>query len=45
VNLPITFDLDPNLGPLQWSPFNPAHPPAPPSYGGTALDATSRRET
>jgi Tol biopolymer transport system component len=38
INLPIIFDLSANLGPLQWSPFNPAIPAAPPSVGGTALD-------
>src|SRR5262249_5453015 len=40
VNLPIVYDIATTLGPLQWSPSNPARPPAPPSYDGTALDAT-----
>ncbi|HKG24223.1 MAG TPA: hypothetical protein VKB09_01175 [Thermomicrobiales bacterium] len=39
VALPIAFDLDDNLGPLQWSPVNPARQTSSPSYGGTALDA------
>jgi Tol biopolymer transport system component len=38
VDLPIVYDIAANLGPLQWSAFNPARPPIPPSYDGTALD-------
>lgn len=44
VDLPIVFDLDDNLGPLQWSPSNPAPQPSTPSFGGTALDAGAGHE-
>jgi Tol biopolymer transport system component len=38
LDLPILYDLAPNYGLLQWSPFNPSPQPSSPSYTGTALD-------
>lgn len=40
-NLPIIFDMMPNLGPLQWSPFIATKTTTLPSYGGTSLDAVA----
>jgi len=39
VNLPVIFDMMPNLGPLQWSPVIATNESTLPSYGGTSLDA------
>jgi Tol biopolymer transport system component len=41
VNLPIIFDMAPNLGPLQWSPVITDNQSTLPSYGGTSLDTVA----
>ena len=43
LDLPITYDLEPNYGFLQWGPFNPVPQSSPPSYGGTALDSSHEK--